>query len=445
MPLANGTKLGPYAILGPIGAGGMGEVYKAKDTRLDRTVAIKVLPSELAANDDLRARFEREARAVSALNHPHICTLYDIGRDNGVDFLVLEYIPGETIADRLRRGPLPLEEALRYGTQIADALDKAHRTGIAHRDLKPGNIILSESGAKLLDFGLATRLPAPESPISSLPTRAGSLTPKGAVLGTFQYMAPEQLEGKEADARTDIFAFGAVLYEMVTGQKALRTALPETEGPSTIPPLLDHLLRRCLARDPQKRWQAASDVMLELEFVAGGGGATVAAPRHPRREAVAWSIAALAVAASVTTLLLTENPTPSPVRRSTLQLSQGEGLVTGPGYFGALSPDGTHLAYRAVRNGVAQLWLRQLDRFESTPIAGSEGAGPPCFSPDGPGSASTREARSTRCPLPGALPFPSGERLGGRAPVGPGRTRSSSAIATRVSGASPFSGARRSR
>jgi len=221
MSLTRGAKLGSYEIIAPVGAGGMGEVYKAKDTRLDRTVAIKVLPSHLADNARLRDRFEREARAVSSLNHPHICTLYDIGSQDGVDFLVLEYLEGETLADRLKKGALPFDQALRTGIEVADALDKAHRQGVVHRDLKPGNIMLTKSGAKLLDFGLAKLAGAEAGSVeSALPTQQKSLTAEGSILGTLQYMAPEQLEGKEADSRTDLFALGAVVYEMLTGKRA---------------------------------------------------------------------------------------------------------------------------------------------------------------------------------------------------------------------------------
>jgi eukaryotic-like serine/threonine-protein kinase len=216
MTLAAGTRLGPYRIEQPLGAGGMGEVYRAADTRLDRTVAIKVLPDHLAGDREFRERFEREARAVSSLNHPHICTLYDVGQQDGADFLVMEYLEGETLAARLARGPLSLDQALRYAIEIADALDKAHRRGIVHRDLKPGNVILTKSGAKLLDFGLAKlNVSAISSaPLSTLTVTSPPVTARGTILGTFQYMSPEQLEGREADARTDIFAFGALLYEM---------------------------------------------------------------------------------------------------------------------------------------------------------------------------------------------------------------------------------------
>ncbi|MBI3668064.1 MAG: serine/threonine protein kinase, partial [Acidobacteria bacterium] len=274
MPLTAGTRLGPYEILAPIGAGGMGEVYRAKDTRLDRTVAIKVLPAHLADNPELRQRFEREARAVSSLNHPHICTLYDIGRQDGIDFLVMEYLEGETLASRLSKGPMPAADGLRYAIEMADALALAHRQGVFHRDLKPGNIMLTKSGAKLLDFGLAKLAvggagPVAAETLTALTPRSGDLTQKGTILVTIQYMAPEQLEGKEADARTDIFAFGAVLYEMVTGQKAfaaksqasLIAAIMHTD-PAPVsavspvaPAALDRVVRACLAKDPEDRYQ----------------------------------------------------------------------------------------------------------------------------------------------------------------------------------------------
>ena len=223
MALTSRTRLGPYEILAPIGKGGMGEVYQANDTRLDRTVAIKVLPEHLAESPERKARFEREAKAISQLNHPHICTLYDVGEQDGIDYLVMEYIEGETLAERLKKGARPLDKALEYGIQIADGLDKAHRAGIVHRDLKPGNAMLTKLGIKLLDFGLAKVLTKEADPESSdAPTRQKDLTKEHALIGTLQYMAPEQLEGKTADARTDIFAFGALLYEMLTGRKALR-------------------------------------------------------------------------------------------------------------------------------------------------------------------------------------------------------------------------------
>ena len=271
MSLSAGTKLGPYEIVAPIGAGGMGEVYRARDTRLERTVAIKVLPGNLSSSPEVRQRFEREAKTISQLSHPHICALYDVGRDGDTDYLVMEYLEGETLSERLSKGALSLEQTLRYGIEIAEALDTAHRQGIVHRDLKPGNVMLTKSGVKLLDFGLAKAF-APvtqASSLTALPTAMGSpnLTQEGTILGTFQYMAPEQLEGKEADPRTDIFAFGAVLYEMATGQKpfggksqaSLIAAILEREPPaiSTVqpmtPPALDRVVKTCLAKDPEDR------------------------------------------------------------------------------------------------------------------------------------------------------------------------------------------------
>ncbi|HEV8608604.1 MAG TPA: serine/threonine-protein kinase, partial [Thermoanaerobaculia bacterium] len=222
MPLTDGTRLGPYELVAPIGVGGMGEVYRAKDTRLDRTVAVKVLPAHLSASAESRQRFEREAKTISQLSHPHICALYDVGHQDGVEFLVMEYLEGETLSERLLKGPLSFDQVLRYGIEIADALDKAHRQGIVHRDLKPGNVMVTKSGVKLLDFGLAKALvpSAASSDLTALPTQAAPVTREGTILGTIQYMAPEQLEGRDADARTDIFALGCLLYEMATAKKA---------------------------------------------------------------------------------------------------------------------------------------------------------------------------------------------------------------------------------
>jgi eukaryotic-like serine/threonine-protein kinase len=273
MALTSGTKLGPYEVQSPLGAGGMGEVYRARDTRLDRTVAIKILPEHLSSNLEAKQRFEREARAISSLNHPNICTLHDVGHQDGPDFLVMEFLEGETLADRLRKGPLPLDQVLKYGAQIADALDRAHRSGIVHRDLKPGNIVLAATGAKLLDFGLAK----PVCPLASGMTLTAdtprvAMTEEGTIVGTFQYMSPEQVEGKELDGRSDIFSLGTVLYEMVTGQRAFEgksqlsvtSAILEKE-PSPItavkpmtPLGLDHVIRKCLSKVPDDRWQSAT-------------------------------------------------------------------------------------------------------------------------------------------------------------------------------------------
>src|ERR1700681_2176843 len=276
MTLTAGTKLGPYEIAGAIGAGGMGEVYKARDTRLDRIVAIKVLPAHLADRADLRERFDREAKTIASLNHPHICTLYDTGHQDGIDFLVMEYLEGETLAQRLQKGALPIQQVLHYAIEISDALDKAHRKGITHRDLKPGNVMLTKSGTKLLDFGLAKlkQEVTPAIPDSQLPTLKTAITGEGTILGTLQYMAPEQVEAKEVDARTDIFAFGAVVYEMATGKKAFEgktsasvmAKILEVDPPSIAslqpmtPAHLDRLVKKCLAKEAERRWQDASDL-----------------------------------------------------------------------------------------------------------------------------------------------------------------------------------------
>src|SRR5215471_11784660 len=301
MTLSPGSRLGPYEVISPLGAGGMGEVYKARDTRLERTVAVKVLPERLASSPEARQRFEREAKTISTLSHPHICALYDVGREGDVEYLVMEYLEGETLADRLLRGPLSLEQTLRWGMEIADALDRAHRQGIVHRDLKPGNVMLTKSGVKLLDFGLA-KLTAPSSGVVSglsvLPTtpKGSNLTAEGTILGTFQYMAPEQLEGKEADTRTDIFALGAVLYEMAAGKKAffgasqasLISAIMTSEPPALAtlqpmtPPALERVVKTCLAKDPEERWQSAADVKRELQWIGEGSSAGVAVPAPVR-------------------------------------------------------------------------------------------------------------------------------------------------------------------
>src|SRR4249919_514513 len=306
MALPAGSRLGPYEILGPLGAGGMGEVYKARDTRLERTVAIKVLSSHLSASPESRQRFEREAKTISQLSHPHICALYDVGREGETEFLVMELLEGESLADRLGKGALPSEQVLRYGIEIADALDKAHRQGIVHRDLKPGNIMITKTGVKLLDFGLAKPLAnagaRTVSGASVLATEAQAsqpLTERGTVLGTFQYMAPEQLEGGDADSRSDIFAFGAVLYEMATGRKAfsgksqasLIGAILRDDPPSVnevapmTPPALNRVIKTCLAKDPEDRFQTAHDAKLQLEWIAEGGSqAGLPAPVVARRK-----------------------------------------------------------------------------------------------------------------------------------------------------------------
>ena len=289
MPLPPGSRLGPYEIVSPLGVGGMGEVYRARDSRLGRDVAVKVLPTDLSDDPVARARFEREARVASSLNHPHICVLHDIGTDGARDYLVMELVAGESLADRIARGPLPVAEAVRVGAQIADALDRAHRAGIVHRDLKPGNVMLSPSGAKLMDFGLARSggrgLLGGDASKAQSPTVHQPLTKEGALAGTFQYMAPEQLEGREADARSDIWALGCVLYEMVTGRSPYGGGTPASlissilrDEPRPIPELapvapaaLDRVVRSCLAKDPDQRWQSAHDVALALRWPMEGG------------------------------------------------------------------------------------------------------------------------------------------------------------------------------
>lgn len=401
MALAPGTRLGPYEIEAPIGAGGMGEVYRARDTRLDRTVAIKVLPEHLSGSPEVRARFEREARAVSSLNHPNICVLYDVGHQDGVDYLVMEHLEGETLSDRLLKGPLAADELLRVATEIADALDKAHRQGLIHRDLKPGNVMLTKSGAKLLDFGLArtTGLAPTLSDLSRSPTMSRQLTAEGTIVGTFQYLAPETLEGREADARSDIFAFGAVLYEMATGKRAFEgksqasviAAILERDPPpaSTIqpltPPALDRLIQQCLVKDPDQRRQTMHDVLLDLKWIAEGGSrAGVPAPVSARRRGaarLAWSIAALALGAAVVFAagyFLRRPPKPEPVR---FFVAAPEGVIA----VGSpkISPDGRYLAFNVTDStGVTRIWLRPMNSLTAQPMPGTEDASRPFWSPD---------------------------------------------------------------
>ncbi len=401
MPLTSGTRLGPYEILEPIGKGGMGEVYKAKDTRLDRTVAIKILPEQFANSPERKARFEREARAISQLNHPHICTLYDVGSQDGIEYLVMEYIDGETLADRLKRGALPLDKALEYGIQIAHALDKAHRAGIVHRDLKPSNVMLTKSGVKLLDFGLASLVEDPIfSESSSAPTLQKDITREHAILGTLQYMAPEQLEGKGADARTDIFAFGTVFYEMVTGQRAFSgrsqvsiIAAILDHDPSPIsnlkpmtPSLLDRAIKRSLSKDPEERWQSARDLSSQLMWIAEGIETPTPAPIATTRSRVAWGLVALAAVATGTAVWNLTHVTPAATQRFArldVAIPEGQSLSTGLYPSLALTRDGTRLVFQAQADGVSQLHLRSMDQFEPRPVSGTEGAHTPFTSPDG--------------------------------------------------------------
>src|SRR5580692_3567712 len=326
MPLTSGTKLGPYEIQSELGAGGMGEVYRARDIRLDRQVAIKVLAGHLSSSPELKQRMEREARAISSLNHPHICQLYDIGSQDGTDYLVMELLDGETVAERIRKGALPLSEVLKIGAEVADALEFAHRAGIVHRDLKPANVMLTKSGAKLMDFGLAKPfgMAAPTSggtpSFTAVATMTGlspasPLTTAGSIVGTIQYMSPEQIEGKEADARSDIFALGAVLYEMATGKRpfngksqiSLATAILEKDPEPirtlqpTLPASLDRVINTCLQKNPDDRFQSARDVRLELKWIPETTAPPISptSEQGPARSILPWALAAAAILAAV--------------------------------------------------------------------------------------------------------------------------------------------------
>ncbi len=407
MTLTSGTKLGPYEIVAPIGAGGMGEVYRARDTRLDRDVAVKVLSTHLSTSEEIRQRFEREAKTISKFSHPHICTLFDVGREGEIEYLVMELLEGESLADRLGKGPLPTEQILRYGIEIADALDKAHRQGIVHRDLKPGNIMITKTGVKLLDFGLAKPLVAagarPVSGASVMATEAQvsqPLTERGTVLGTFQYMAPEQLEGAEADSRSDIFALGAVLYEMATGRKAftgksqasligsiLRDDPPLiTESAPMVPPALNRVVKTCLMKDPEDRFQTAHDVKLQLEWIQEGGSqAGLPAPvvaRRKNREKLAWAVAAVAIAAAALAGFGWAHRAPRPPRvvRFEIGVPPEVSTLDAP----RISPDGKTVAFDATdATGRTRIWVRPLNALQAHPVAGTEGTGRAFWSPDG--------------------------------------------------------------
>jgi serine/threonine protein kinase/Tol biopolymer transport system component len=416
MALTSGTKLGPYEILSPLGAGGMGEVYRAKDTRLDRTVAIKVLPSHLSSNPELKQRMEREAKAISALQHANICTLHDIGTQDGTDFLVMEYLEGQTLADRLAKGPLPIEQVLKIGTEIAQALEKAHQHGIIHRDLKPANIMLTKAGAKLMDFGLAKpelgitpQAVGPFTPstptmnLASLTAAVSPLTQKGSIVGTFQYMAPELLQGAEADARSDLFSFGCLLYEMITGRRAFEgksqlsvfTSIlekdpePISASQPLVPPMLDRVVRGCLAKDPADRLQSAHDVAMDLRWITDASPNESAKPSSPLNKSwAAWAVALLLVFivlagfAGYRWAKSAENPIslhaeiPPPDKFALDATGDAGGMPV-------LSPQGDRIAFVAHSGETKLLWVRSLSSDSAQQLDGTAGAAHPFWSPDG--------------------------------------------------------------
>jgi serine/threonine protein kinase len=423
MALTSGTKLGPYEILAPLGAGGMGEVYRAKDTRLDRTVAIKVLPSHLSSNPELKQRMEREAKAISALQHANICTLHDIGSQDGTDFLVMEYLEGQTLADRLTKGALPVDQVLKIATEIAQALEKAHQQGIIHRDLKPANIMLTKAGAKLMDFGLAKPgLAKPELSITSkgmgaftpstptmnlasLTAAVSPLTQKGSIVGTFQYMAPEVLQGAEADARSDLFSFGCVLYEMITGRRAFEgksqlsvfTSILEKDPEPIIasqplaPPMLDRVVRACLAKDPADRMQSAHDVAMDLRWIAESTSTPddSAKPSSQLKKSwAAWAavllLAFIALAAFAGYRWAKSSESQSSIHAEIPPPDKFSIDTTGDaGGMPVLSPQGDKIAFVAHSGETKLLWVRSLSSDSAQALDGTAGAAHPFWSPDG--------------------------------------------------------------
>jgi eukaryotic-like serine/threonine-protein kinase len=464
MALSAGMRLGPYEVVAPIGAGGMGEVYQAKDTRLDRTVAIKVLPAHLSADADRRARFEREAKTIAGLSHPHICTLHDVGEHDGATFLVMEHLTGETLAERLSKGTLPVDQALKVATEIADALSAAHRQGIVHRDLKPGNVMLTKAGAKLLDFGLAKLKGHGErsaaAHLASAPTQSSPLTAEGQIVGTLHYMAPEQLQGKPADARTDLWAFGAILYEMLAGKRAfdgdnaasLIGAILEREPAAIVtfqpvtPPSVDRLVKRCLAKNPDDRWDSAHDLADELRWMreTSGVGATGAVIRSPRGRALKLAAAAIAFLALVgatacVTWFVIQRLGAAATQVSYLELNTSPAEGVASSYRGAergafnrpsrtalaLTPDGRQLVFAGRQEVKVRLFVRDLGAWEVKPIAGTEGAEGPFLSHDGRWVAFWVEVDKPdrkwvlkKVPLDGSTPPAKIAEISGPAPYG---------------------------
>jgi eukaryotic-like serine/threonine-protein kinase len=416
MALVPGTRLGPYEVVGPLGTGGMGEVYRARDTRLERTVAIKVLPLELSCDPLRKQRFEREAKTISTLNHPHICVLHDVGSQNGVDYLVMECVEGETLAKRLERGKLPLEQVLKCGAQIADALDKAHRNGVVHRDLKPGNIMLTPTGAKLLDFGLAKAVPplANLVTLTATATKQSPATEQGTIVGTFQYMSPEQVEGKEVDGRSDIFSLGAVLYEMLTGQRAFdgksqlsvasaildREPAPISSINPMTPPPLDHAIKKCLAKLPDERWQSASDLASELKWASENTSPPTAVAvfaGRTARERLAWLVATVLAIVLIIGAVSWRN---SKAPEQTMYFSAPFPF---PARDMALSPNGHTLAVVAYLEPARKnaLWIYELGSPTANNLADTEGATYPFWSADGRSLAFFADGKLKKLEVPG--------------------------------------------
>jgi serine/threonine protein kinase len=425
MALTSGSRLGPYEVAAPLGAGGMGEVYRARDTRLEREVAIKVLPADAGGRDDLRQRFEREARAISSLHHPHICALHDIGEQDGIRYLVMELLRGEPLDKRLERGPVPAAEALRIAIQIGGALDQAHRQGLIHRDLKPANVMLTDSGAKLLDFGLAKAAEPRNAPLglSSAATRTQHLTTEGSIVGTLGYMAPEQLEGKDTDARTDIFAFGVLLYEMLTGARAFAgdsqagviSAIMSADpiSPAALQPVaspaLERTLRQCLAKSPDQRWHCMHDLVSELKWITEGGAPSrlPAAPVQPRFAAWRYVVAAAVALALISAAVLYARFSGKvpPGRTVSLDFVLPEKLHMRSIDIPTPSPDGERIVFSAMNaDNKYALWTRSLNSPALRQLPGTEGAILPFWSPDGRQIGFLADGKLKRVDLVGGTP-----------------------------------------